>query len=153
MRFPSASLTHSIMSKVHDCATGFSMEKPSMMHCLCRNYYSQYLIKVKIRKKSYFSFVCLQKYYYLCIRKIETNLFGALVQLVRMPACHAGGHEFEPRTHRKRERLNGLSFLFVRFSHLVPPGSELFGFASSSFASRASYAPQKIISMYRERST
>ena len=25
---------------------------------------------------------------------------GALVQLVRMPACHAGGHEFEPRTHR-----------------------------------------------------
>lgn len=30
---------------------------------------------------------------------------------------------FESRTHRKRERLNGLSFLFVRFSHLVPPGS------------------------------
>ena len=27
-------------------------------------------------------------------------LFGALVQLVRMPACHAGGHEFESRTHR-----------------------------------------------------
>ena len=25
---------------------------------------------------------------------------GALVQLVRMPACHAGGHEFESRTHR-----------------------------------------------------
>ena len=27
--------------------------------------------------------------------------FGALVQLVRMPACHAGGHESESRTHRK----------------------------------------------------
>ncbi len=27
-------------------------------------------------------------------------LQGALVQLVRMPACHAGGHEFESRTHR-----------------------------------------------------
>ena len=26
--------------------------------------------------------------------------FGVLVQLVRMPACHAGGHEFESRTHR-----------------------------------------------------
>ena len=26
--------------------------------------------------------------------------FGVLVQLVRMPACHAGGHGFEPRTHR-----------------------------------------------------
>ena len=25
---------------------------------------------------------------------------GALVQMVRMPACHAGGHEFESRTHR-----------------------------------------------------
>ena len=25
---------------------------------------------------------------------------GAFVQLVRMPACHAGGHEFESRTHR-----------------------------------------------------
>ena len=28
------------------------------------------------------------------------KMFGALVQLVRMPACHAGGHEFESRTHR-----------------------------------------------------
>ena len=26
---------------------------------------------------------------------------GALVQLVRMPACHAGGHRFESGTHRK----------------------------------------------------
>ncbi len=32
---------------------------------------------------------------------IQFDLIGALVQLVRMPACHAGGHEFESRTHRK----------------------------------------------------
>ncbi len=33
---------------------------------------------------------------------------GALVQLVRIHACHAWGHGFESRTHRFREQL-GLS--------------------------------------------
>ena len=28
--------------------------------------------------------------------------FGALVQLVRIHACHAWGHGFESRTHRKQ---------------------------------------------------
>ena len=27
--------------------------------------------------------------------------FGALVQLVRIPVCHTGGHGFEFRTHRQ----------------------------------------------------
>ena len=35
---------------------------------------------------------------------IQFDLIGALVQLVRMPACHAGGHEFESRTHRRNLR-------------------------------------------------
>ena len=34
--------------------------------------------------------------YYLCTRKRQ----GALVQLVRIHACHAWGHGFESRTHR-----------------------------------------------------
>ena len=29
------------------------------------------------------------------------NGTGALVQLVRMPPCHGGGHGFESHTHRK----------------------------------------------------
>ena len=33
---------------------------------------------------------------------------GALVQMVRMPACHAGGHEFESRTHRFKYSENSI---------------------------------------------
>ena len=32
---------------------------------------------------------------------VATHKIGALVQSVRISACHAGGHEFESRTHRK----------------------------------------------------
>ncbi len=45
-------------------------------------------------------FCRFEKNYYLCTRKRKMTESGALVQLVRMPACHAGGHEFESRTHR-----------------------------------------------------
>ena len=31
------------------------------------------------------------------------KIIGALVQLVRIHACHAWGHGFESRTHRERE--------------------------------------------------
>ena len=39
--------------------------------------------------------------------------FGVLVQLVRMPACHAGGHGFEPRTHRKEVSSSKGNFFFL----------------------------------------
>ena len=35
--------------------------------------------------------------------KIKNKNNGALVQLVRIHACHAWGHGFESRTHRERE--------------------------------------------------
>ena len=31
---------------------------------------------------------------------VTANQRGALVQLVRMPPCHGGGHGFESHTHR-----------------------------------------------------
>ena len=46
--------------------------------------------------------------------RIDFRFIGALVQLVRMPACHAGGHEFESRTHRQQT----VKF-FYRFGALV----------------------------------
>ena len=33
---------------------------------------------------------------------VTANQQGALVQLVRMPPCHGGGHGFESHTHRKK---------------------------------------------------
>ena len=43
---------------------------------------------------------------YLCVRvqgkRIKTEQDGAVVQLVRIPACHAGGRGVESRPHRKR---------------------------------------------------
>ncbi len=32
----------------------------------------------------------------------KSTLSGAVVQLVRIPACHAVGREFESRPHRKK---------------------------------------------------
>ena len=44
---------------------------------------------------------------------------GALVQLVRMPPCHGGGHGFESHTHRKnKESPNGGSLFLRRVAHI-----------------------------------
>ena len=66
--------------------------------------YTIILNKPTFLEKRYESYCRFQKNIYLCIRNRERcdlkRNFGALVQLVRIPACHAGGHEFESRTHR-----------------------------------------------------
>ena len=38
-------------------------------------------------------------------RESDKKLNGALVQLVRIHACHAWGHGFESRTHRSTKRF------------------------------------------------
>ena len=44
---------------------------------------------------------------------------GVLVQLVRMPPCHGGGHGFESRTHRKQNEVNCYGFMLSCKSHIV----------------------------------
>ena len=51
-------------------------------------------------KKSGEKICGFQKWLYLCTRNTER---GALVQLVRIRACHARGQGFESPTHRQRE--------------------------------------------------
>ena len=47
----------------------------------------------------------------------EILLFGALVQLVRIHACHAWGHGFESRTHRDRNLVSQIrNEVVTRFS-------------------------------------
>ena len=53
--------------------------------------------------------------------------FGALVQLVRIHACHAWGHGFESRTHRNmiEEKLREASFFMQEIAWAISAaGSE-----------------------------
>ena len=54
---------------------------------------------------------------------------GVLVQLVRIPACHAGGRVFESRTHRSGERIWVTTLRLVAHSFLSVflPGRPLSG--------------------------
>ena len=69
----------------------------------------------KLRLKTFFLFFCIffvkkfvssEKSCTFALANEKTfcrNKNGALVQSVRISACHAGGHEFESRTHRKNK--------------------------------------------------
>ncbi len=56
------------------------------------------------------------------------SLLGVVVQLVRIPACHAGGRGFEPRPLRQHIQITNISDLekspalcgafFITFYHL-----------------------------------
>ena len=45
---------------------------------------------------------------------LQTTQNGVVVQLVRIPACHAGGREFESRPYRRKETRKCFLFCFWR---------------------------------------
>ena len=57
--------------------------------------------------------------HFLAVTLHPQNKIGALVQLVRMPACHAGGRWFESCTHRRRSL--GFSEAFFVSPFLMVP--------------------------------
>ena len=89
----------------------------------CNKYTDQTALRNKIVIRFYFfsrMFGRLQLFAYLCTRKTKPSV-GALVQLVRIHACHAWGHGFESRTHRKIGSQTA-SFFCAYNSHPRPRG-------------------------------
>ena len=76
-------------------------------------YISLFLNKTKKKICSY------KKTTYICNPKREQDQNGAVVQLVRISACHAGGRGFESRPHRSQKPQKNLR-LFL-FTPLQPP--------------------------------
>ena len=46
---------------------------------------------------------------------LQTKQNGVVVQLVRIPACHAGGREFESRPYRRKSEGNSSGFFVFKY--------------------------------------
>ena len=121
--------------------------------------------EAKIKKMHVFlhfsseKFCQFKKKQYLCtrFRKGSTNNPGAVVQLVRISACHAGGRGFESRPHRKSLELR-LEAFFVRADVGLEPSlrgprkSPIFGERRSSEALMAQQSGAIRLPSLRRRS-
>ena len=77
---------------------------------------------------------------YLCTRKTERTNAGAVVQLVRILACHARGRGFESRPHRKSKSVfHGIRFLRLRFLLLMVRRQ----FSLNQLSSASFFIPQR----------
>ena len=67
----------------------------------------------------------------------EKKTTGAVVQLVRIPACHAVGREFESRPHRKPAEMRAFLLLYVqiypKFTQIVFIRSSFFGMPNAHY--------------------
>ena len=57
----------------------------------------------------------------------ESKVLGALVQLVRIRACHARGQGFESPTHRTKEDNPKVVFFFCLYNTMTLPIYQKFG--------------------------
>ena len=83
--------------------------------------YYRYLEEIEKNILQRCIFICrLKKMLYLCTRNQEITSeckgSGALVQLVRIRACHARGQGFESPTHRTKEDNQKVVFFFLCLS-------------------------------------
>ena len=86
-------------------------------------------LQKKIKKSHFFEKILAQNKnsHYLCTRKTAITAMhlkksGVVVQLVRIPACHAGGRGFESRPYRRGERrMSNRKLCFVTHSFFVYP--------------------------------
>ena len=104
-------------------------------------------------------FCQFKKKQYLCtrFRKGSTNNPGAVVQLVRISACHAGGRGFESRPHRKSLELRLEAFFVCADVGLEPSlrgprKSPIFGERRSSEALMAQQSGAIRLPSLRRRS-
>ena len=85
-----------------------------------------------------------KKTLYLCIAFREKHS-GALVQLVRIHACHAWGHEFESRTHRNiRPIYNVRRYNFTKLQRLIFFRPRLLQSSTTTITNLPSYYQQTV---------